>query len=39
MDDFDIVIEINGLTVKVNTDMIEENVIRERIGLKPKEQD
>lgn len=38
MDDFDIIININGLTVKANTDMTEEDVVRERMGLKPKEQ-
>ena len=37
MDDIDIIIEIDGLIVKVNTDIIEENVIRQRIGLKSKE--
>jgi hypothetical protein len=37
MDDIDIVIEIDGYTINVNTDMIEEDVIRQRMGLKPKE--
>ena len=37
MDDIDIIVEINGHTVNVNTDMIEEDVIRQRMGLKPKE--
>lgn len=38
MDDIDIIIEINGHTLNVNTDMIEEDVIRQRMGLKPKEE-
>lgn len=38
MDDIDIVIEIDGYTINVNTDMIEEDVIRQRIGLKPKNE-
>lgn len=38
MDDIDIIIEINGHTLNINTDMIEEDVIRQRIGLKPKEE-
>ena len=38
MNDFDIVIEIDGHTINVNTDMIEEDVIRQRMGLKPKEE-
>lgn len=37
MDDIDIVIEIDGYTINVNTDMIEEDVIRQRMELKPKE--
>ena len=37
MDDIDIVIEIDGYTINVNTDMTEEDVIRQRMGLKPKE--
>lgn len=37
MDDIDIVIEIDGYTINVNTDMIEEDVIRQRMGLKQKE--
>ena len=37
MDDIDIVIEIDGYTINVNTDMIEEDVIRQRMGLKPKD--
>lgn len=37
MDDIDIVIEIDGYTINVNTDMIEEDVIRQRMRLKPKE--
>ena len=37
MDDIDIVIEIDGYTINVNTDMVEEDVIRQRMGLKPKE--
>lgn len=36
VDDFEIVI-INGISV--NTSMIEEDVIRMNMGLKPKEQD
>ena len=38
MNDFDIIIEIDGYTIKTNTDMIEEDVIRQRMGLKPKEE-
>lgn len=38
MNDFDIIIEIDGYTINVNTDMIEEDVIRQRLGLKPKEE-
>ena len=38
MDDIDIIIEINGHTLNINTDMIEEDVIRQRMGLKPKEE-
>lgn len=38
MNDFDIIIEIDGYTINVNTDMIEEDVIRQRLGLKPKEK-
>lgn len=38
MDDIDIIIEIDGWTVKANTNMIEEDVIRQRMGLKPKEE-
>lgn len=38
MNDFDIIIEIDGYTINVNTDMIEEDVIRQRMGLKPKEE-
>ncbi len=38
MDDIDIVIEIDGYTINVNTDMIEEDVIRQRMGLKPKNE-
>lgn len=38
MDDINIIAEINGHTVNINTDMIEENVIRQRMGLKPKEE-
>lgn len=38
MDDIDIIIEIDGYTIKTNTDMIEENVIRQRMGLKPKNE-
>ena len=37
MNDINIIIEIDGLTIKVKTDMIEEDVIRQRIGLKPRE--
>lgn len=36
MDDINIIAEINGHTVNINTDMIEEDVIRQRMGLKPK---
>ena len=38
MNDFDIIIEIDGYTINVNTDMVEEDVIRQRMGLKPKEE-
>ena len=38
MDDIDIIIEIDGYTIKTNTDMIEENVNRQRMGLKPKNE-
>ena len=38
MDDMDLIIEIDGWTIKVNTDMIEEDVIRQRMGLRPKEE-
>lgn len=38
MKDIDIIIEINGHTLNVNTDMIEEDVIRQRMGLKSKEE-
>lgn len=38
MNDFDIIIEIDGYTIKTNTDMIEEDVIRQRMGLKPKNE-
>ena len=38
MDDIDIIIEINGHTINASTDMIEEDVIRQRMGLKPKEE-
>lgn len=31
MDDIDIVIEIDGYTINVNTDMIEEDMIRQRM--------
>lgn len=34
MKDFDVIIN----SFKVNTDMIEEDVIRQRLGLEPKEQ-
>jgi FtsZ-binding cell division protein ZapB len=38
MDDIDIVVEVDGWTIKASTDMIEEDVIRQRMGLKPKEE-
>lgn len=38
MKDIDIIIEIDGHIINVNTDMIEEDVIRQRMGLKPKEE-
>lgn len=38
MDDIDIIVEVDGCTIKTNTDMIEEDVIRQRMGLKPKEE-
>lgn len=36
MDDFYIIID-DEWPIKVNTDMIEEDVIRQRMGLEPKE--
>lgn len=36
MDDFYIIID-DECPIKVNTDMIEEDVIRQRMGLEPKE--
>ena len=39
MKDIDIIIEIDGNTINVNTDMIEEDVIRQRMGLEPKSYD
>ena len=38
MDDIDIIIEVDGWTIEANTDMIEEDVIRQRMGLKPKNE-
>lgn len=38
MDDIDIIVEVDGCTIKTNTDMIEEDAIRQRMGLKPKEE-
>ena len=38
MDDIDIIIEVDGWNIKANTDMIEEDVIRQRMGLKPKNE-
>ena len=38
MDNLDIIIEVDGWTIKTNTDMIEEDVIRQRMGLKPKNE-
>ncbi len=38
MDDIDIIVEVDGCTIKINTDMIEEDVIRQRMGLEPKEE-
>lgn len=38
MNDIDIIIEINGHTINASTDMIEEDVIRQRMGLKQKEE-
>lgn len=38
MNDFDIIIEVDGYTIKTNTDMIEEDVIRQRMGFKPKNE-
>jgi hypothetical protein len=31
MDDIDIIIEVDGWIIKANTDMIEEDVIRQRM--------
>lgn len=40
MKDFNVVIkQSDGTEIVANTDMIEEDVIRMRIGLEPKEQD
>ena len=39
MKDIDIIIEIDGHIINVNTDMIEEDVIRQRMGLEPKSYD
>lgn len=38
MDDIDIIIEVDGCAIKTNTDMIEEDVIRQRMELRPKEE-
>lgn len=39
MEDFDIVLEQqDGTELKVNTSLIDEDVLRMRCGLKPKEQ-
>lgn len=38
MDDIDIIVEVDGWIIKASTDMIEEDVIRQRMGLKPKEE-
>ena len=38
MDDIDIIIEVDGWTIKTSSDIIEEDVIRQRMGLKPKEE-
>ena len=38
MNAFDIIIEVDGYTIKTNPDMIEEDVIRQRMGLKPKNE-
>ena len=40
MEDFDIILEQpDGTELIVNTSLIEEDVLRMRLGLKPKEQD
>lgn len=36
MDDIDIIVEVDGCAIKINTDMIEEDVIRQRMGLETK---
>ena len=38
MDDIDIIIVVDGWTINTHTAMIEEDVIRQRMGLKPKEE-
>lgn len=38
MEDIDIIVEVDGWTIKASTGMIEEEVIRQRMGLKPKEE-
>ena len=39
MKDIDIIIETDDYIIKTNTDMIEEDVIRQRMGLEPKSYD
>ena len=38
MDDIDIIVEVDGCTIKTNTYIIEEDLILQRMGLKPKEE-
>lgn len=39
MKDIDIIIETDDYIIKTNTDMIKEDVIRQRMGLEPKSYD
>ena len=39
MKDIDIIIETDDYIIKTNTDMIEEDVIRQRMSLEPKSYD
>lgn len=39
MKDIDIIIETDDYIIKTNTDMIEEDVIRQKMGFEPKSYD